>query len=186
MTKPKDDFEAAKIIVETIEGFPAEDQKRIIRWAMEKVGLGNSLPTSQPIQQQPSQNISAPNTGSTTDIRSFIQQKSPQSDTHFATAVAYFYKFQAADNEKKEFITSDDLQEACRKADRSRMPKPIITLGNAHRDGLLDKGSERGTYVINTVGENLVAMALPTSSNTANIKRGSKGKRKAASKKTGR
>jgi hypothetical protein len=33
----------------------------------------------------------------------------------------------------------------------------------AAKRGYLDKGSERGAFKINTVGENLVAMSLPTS-----------------------
>jgi hypothetical protein len=32
--------------------------------------------------------------------------------------------------------------------------------------GLLDKGLERGTYTINSVGENLVAMTLPGTGNS--------------------
>ena len=39
--------------------------------------------------------------------------------------------------------------------------RPAQTLVNAHYQGYLEKGTQRGTYVINTVGENLVAMALP-------------------------
>ncbi len=48
----------------------------------------------------------------------------------------------------------------------TRMSRPAQTLINAHQQGLLDKGAERGTYVINSVGENLVAMALPGGTGT--------------------
>jgi len=34
-------------------------------------------------------------------------------------------------------------------------------LNNAQKLGLLDRGSDKGTFAINSVGENLVAMTLP-------------------------
>jgi len=46
---------------------------------------------------------------------------------------------------------------------RARLENPGQTLRNAHHGGLLDRGEGRGLYVINTVGENLVAMTLPSS-----------------------
>jgi hypothetical protein len=36
-----------------------------------------------------------------------------------------------------------------------------VTLNNAKNLGLIDSGSEKGRFTINTVGENLVAMTLP-------------------------
>jgi hypothetical protein len=41
------------------------------------------------------------------------------------------------------------------------------TLLNAHNLGLLDKGTEKATFSINSVGENLVAMTLPDEGNSA-------------------
>jgi hypothetical protein len=57
---------------------------------------------------------------------------------------------------------------------------------NAHHQGLLDRG-ERGKYEINAVGENLVALSLPSSQGGGIISkrttRGSKSKRKVSKKK---
>lgn len=50
-------------------------------------------------------------------------------------------------------------QKRPRMADRQRRRD-----GYATRLGYLDKGSARGTFRVNTVGENLVAMAMPDSS----------------------
>jgi hypothetical protein len=79
----------------------------------------------------------------------------------FAAAVAYFYRFEAPPAERKDVINKEDLQEATRKAGRERFANPLKTLANAHQIGLLDKGSEKATFTINSVGENLVAMTLP-------------------------
>ena len=56
-----------------------------------------------------------------------------------------------------------DPQRALRREEsgRDRFGNPLQTLNNAHTLGLLDRGPEKGTFVINSVGENLVAMILP-------------------------
>jgi hypothetical protein len=95
------------------------------------------------------------------DIKSFIDEKQPRSDVQFVATVAYYLRFEAPPAERKDYIDKEDLQEACRKAKRDRLKNPYQTLMNAHTLGLLDKGSEKATFVLNTVGENLVAMTLP-------------------------
>ncbi|HEV2489016.1 MAG TPA: hypothetical protein VGT03_04345 [Candidatus Acidoferrales bacterium] len=167
MTKAKDDLEAVRAITAALEGFEAVDQERIIRWAREKLGLS----TRKEDTQHPNLSIPpAQATGGTVqeseaqphpDIRTFVNTKNPRTDSQFAATVAYYYQFVAPEREKKNAITSSDLQDACRKVNRERFSNPIRTLFNTLKGGLLDKGSERGTFALNSVGENLVAMALP-------------------------
>jgi hypothetical protein len=168
-TKP-DDLEAVRIIVTALEPFDSSDQERILRWSREKLGLSSKdvhvastthTPTATPLSE--STIIPTRSHGSVTNIKSFIAEKAPSSDNQFAAAVAYYYRFEAPEAARKEAITADDLQEACRLAGRTRVAKPAQTLINAHNGGLLDKAAERGSYAISTVGENLVAMALPSS-----------------------
>jgi hypothetical protein len=99
--------------------------------------------------------------GGTIDIKRFIETKKPRNDVQYAAAVAYYYRFEASPAEKKDAITGDDLQASTRLSGHDRFKSPVQTLNNAHNLGLLDRGQERGTFVINTVGENLVAMTLP-------------------------
>jgi collagenase-like PrtC family protease len=84
----------------------------------------------------------------------------------FAVVVAYFHRFEAPEAQRKNFITTEDLQEAARLAVWPRKKQPSVTLNNAIKQGYLDRG-ERGTYRLNAVGENLVAMALPGAANEA-------------------
>ena len=94
---------------------------------------------------------------------------------------------EAPQADKKRAISKDDLQEACRKAGRERLANPGQTLRNAHQLGLLDKGEEPGSFSINTVGENLVAMTLPGDTNSnprSGAKRVRKKSAKAAAKKS--
>jgi hypothetical protein len=171
--KALDDLDAVRTIVETLKNFKPEEQQRILRWAVEKVGLPSSpgltapggpvLPPSSTGPSVPSSHTPAAtsSTSGAVDIKSFIDQKQPRSDVQFAATVAYYLRFEAPPAERKESIDKDDLQEACRKAKRDRLKNPYQTLVNAHTLGLLDKGSEKASFVLNTVGENLVAMTLP-------------------------
>lgn len=172
MTKPQDDLEAVRIITDALSAFDAKEQERIIRWARERLGLSVTAMQTPPAPVAPSTHQSAnpaaatpshQSNSSPKDIKTFIDEKQPSSNSELTAAVAYYYRFEAPPENRKDAITSEDLQEACRLAKRDRMHVPSKTLANAHAAGLLNKGSERGTYSINTVGENLVAMTLPSS-----------------------
>ena len=163
-----DDLEAVRAVVASIQPFEPIDQERIIRWAREKLGLAARVTAevsdraSSPVAGgNDSQRTASGMPGKQTDIKSFIDLKTPKTDIQFAAAVAYYYRFEASELQHKASIIAADLQEACRQAGRERLKRPDQTLVNAHNQGYLDKGGERGTYVINTVGENLVAMTLP-------------------------
>jgi hypothetical protein len=155
-----DDLDAVRTLVDALKEFDAVEQRRIIRWAEEKLGLSpiSSAQLSRPVSVLTDTADGSPvRTG---DIRAFVQQKQPTSDTQFAAVVAYFYAFEAPESQRKTEIGASDLQEASRLAGRNRLVSPINTLHNAARLGYLDKGG-RGLFKVNTVGENLVAMALP-------------------------
>jgi hypothetical protein len=115
------------------------------------------------------------------DIKSFVTSKDPKSDNQFAATVAYYYRFEAPHNERRETISAEILQEATRLSGRNRLGDPGKTLRNAKDTGYLDV-ADRGEYRINTVGENLVAMTLPGQGRAVpakvSRKQGARGKRK--------
>lgn len=184
MAEKPDDLEAVRKLVEVLSAFDASEQERVIRWAREKLGLPVHSPA--PAGTRESQVDSAAGgdgAGGAKDIRTFVTEKNPTSDNQFAATVAHYYRFVAPAATKKEFITADDLQEACRLTGRNRLQKPAQTLINAHTNGLLDKGVNRGEYVISTVGENLVAVTLPGSTAAADVRsRTARPRRKGASR----
>jgi len=116
------------------------------------------------------------------DIKSFVAAKAPKSDVQYAATVAYYYRFEAPPERRRHTIDGDALQEAARLAGRPRLSNPRATLNNAKTLGYLDSTSP-GEFGINSVGENLVAMALP-----GNGEAGARGKTKKAkkTKKSGR
>jgi hypothetical protein len=163
-----DDLEAVRAIIASLEPFEANDQERILRWVREKLGLvatstvqASDRPSSPTDRGEEFQRAASNISERQADIRTFIDMKKPQSDIQFAAAVAYYYRFEAPEQQRKTVIKAADLQEACRQTGRMRFKNPATTLNNALKLGYLDKGGERGTFVVNTVGENLVAMALP-------------------------
>jgi hypothetical protein len=194
MSTPKDDLDAVRTIVEVIKEFKSDEQQRIFRWVAEKLGFpqpfepsGHRPPAGAAVPGvTPPVTPKQPPSSSGLDIKSFITNKKPRSDVQFASAVAYYYRFEAPQAERKDEINKDDLQEAARKVNRDRFANPLKTLQNAHQLGMLDKGSEKATFTINSVGENLVAMTLPgTGTNNAKPKKpaAKSGKKAAKAKK---
>ena len=168
MTEKTDDFEAVRKVVAALEGFKKEDIERILRWSREKLGLSTETQLGKPTGEEQSK-LDRSYDKPITDIKTFVDKKNPKTDLHFATAIAYYYRFEAPEDQRKQEIIGEDLQEACRQAGRERLKNPSQTLRNAHAYGLLNKGSEPGKYIINTVGENLVAMTLPVVGGTGPI-----------------
>jgi hypothetical protein len=167
-----DDLDALRTILETLEPFDTGDRERILRWTMEKLGVRPSTNLDPSIATN-STGTPPPNTlgGQNQDIKTFVSSKNPQSDNQLSAVVAYYYKFEAPQKDRKDAITTDDVLNVCRLAGLSRPKRPAQTLVNAHSAGLLDKGTDRGTYQINSVGENLVAVSLPSSAASTPAKR---------------
>lgn len=161
------EFDAAKAIVDTLSGLDKEKQQRAMRFACENLGLHAPVVPGAPGTPPPTRQDHAPGektetslTGGVVDIKQFTESKTPKTDQQFAAVVAYYYRFEAPTNERKDFIGVKDLQDAARLAERKRPGNPLATLKNARNKGYLDTAG-RATFQINSVGENLVAMTLP-------------------------
>jgi hypothetical protein len=161
-TATTDEFDVLRSIVDQLKGLGTDDQRRVIKWACEKLGIDSPLGPSSTAQHSTHAHATGgahhhtQMTGA--NIKSFVEEKNPLSDMHFATVIAYYHHFIAP--QKKEAIGAEDLLEATRLAGRPRLQNPGQTMINASASGLLDKVS-RGQYRVNAVGENLVALVLP-------------------------
>jgi hypothetical protein len=169
MAEAKNDFDIAKNLFEQLDGLEQDRQHRILRWVAESLGIKTPSLAShhKPV---PAEDFSVgptppvPPETEAKDIKSFVASKNPKSDVHFAAVVAYYYRFEAPTEDRKDTISSDILQDSTRLAGRERLAKPHMTLNNAKNLGYLDSAG-RGAFRINTVGENLVAMTLPGQQN---------------------
>jgi hypothetical protein len=172
MTTSGNDFEIAKAVADRLKGIEKERQQRILRWVAESLNLdfgialamerrgGETAGHSGPTTPAPADPHLLQRQHGRMDIKSFVDSKKPKSDVQFAAVVAYYYRFEAPVETRKDPIDAEVFQEAARLAGRRRLPKPLVTLNNAKMLGYLDS-SERGKFRINSVGENLVAMTLP-------------------------
>ena len=200
MTKPHNDFDVGKAIHDLLEPLNDDRRRRILRWVSESLGLQAAPLKTPPTTSAPAPSKTAnavatpqhaPSSDPPVDIKSFVESKSPKSDQQFAAVVAYYYRFQAPDEKRKPTIDTETLQDATRLAGRTRLTKPNATLNNAKASGYLNS-STPGEFEISTVGENLVAMTLPSSSGDPKPKKNStrkksgkkKSTKKAKSKKT--
>lgn len=160
---PSNVFDAAKAVAEALSKLNKEQQQQAIRYASDSLGLQSSA-EGQTRRPETSTNPPATHTGPqthSTDIKQFTEAKAPSSDQQFAAVAAYYYRFEAPEDQRKEVIDLDDLKNAARLAKR-RVPGQFA-LNNAKNAGYLDAAG-RGKFKINTVGENLVTMTLPGNS----------------------
>ncbi len=188
-TKPASGlFDAAKAIVEALSQLDKRTQELAIKFATETLGLKASVAgvtaKNEAMATTPEEHpASGGGPTHSTDIKQFTAAKAPRSDQQFAAVVAYFYRFEAPEDQRRDTIDGDALAEAARLAGRRRPTKAIFTLNNAKNAGYLDSVGS-GEYRINSVGENLVAMALPgdEAGNSSKPKRNTATKKKSSKK----
>ena len=169
-SKIRNDFDIAGEIHHVLKDIPSDRQEKILRWVCESLDLKlaaepapNAAPATPADEEEQDEPPPAP-PSSATDIKSFVSEKKPRSDMQFAAVAAYYHRFVAPKDRRKETIDAKELQESARQAGRAVLHSPKATLNNAHASGYLDR-AERGTFKISTVGENLVAMTLPGKGN---------------------
>ncbi|MCS3726976.1 hypothetical protein [Bradyrhizobium betae] len=165
------EFDAAKIIAETLAGLDRPQQERALRFASEALGL-KAPEASAPAGRQAEHLASVENVrepARALDIKQFTEAKAPQSDQQFAAVTAYYYQFEAPAHARRESIDAELLSEAARLATRKRPSR--YALNNAKNAGYLDSAGH-GEFRLNTVGENLVAITLPGKAATAGQKAG--------------
>jgi len=186
----KDRFDALRSIIDALTPFEPKERGEILGLAQMAIGVTPAPPAGPLAAPTQTTKESKPATQKkrSIDIRTFVQGKKPSSDQQFAATVAYYYEFEAAEEEQKKEITGSDLKEACRLAKWLIPPAPVQTLRNAQQHGLMEKGEVSGAYKLSTVGENLVAMALPSTEESRaktprKRKRNTPSRKKAAKKK---
>src|SRR5208337_3000278 len=123
MSKPPDDLDAIRTIVSTLEAFEVGDRERIIRYALDKLGVKSIATASIP---QNKTDALVPQTAAPPAIKNistFVKEKNPKNDVQFAATVAYFHRFEASTDKRKVEINADDLQDACRERDEMRITR---------------------------------------------------------------
>jgi len=181
----KSDFMAAEEIKAILHGRDKTEQERILRWVSESIGVTAGATIASSAAVLPSQTAKQPaplGPAHRKDIKSFVAEKAPKNDVQFAAVAAYFYQFEASEAERKDVIGAEDLQTAARQARGYGFTKPLATLNNAVALGYFDRAG-RGEFKLNAVGENLVAMTLPSGDSTGGASQGKRRRRTRVRKK---
>jgi len=110
-------------------------------------------------------------------IKDLKEQKKPRSANEMAALVAYYLSHVAPANERKQAITTKDIETYFKIADFRLPSKPQFTLINAKASGYFE-ALGNGEYKLNPVGYNLVAHSMPKVEKKAS-RRKAKGVRKA-------
>ena len=149
-------------ILKSLEGLDGESIQRVFEYVF------NRLSISTPRQVKSTAGTSAGSSNSASDIqfsralsiRDLKEEKQPESSNQMAALVAYYLSEVLLNAERKESITTAELERYFKQAG-FKLPKQLsMNLPNATAAGYFDAlGS--GVYKLNPVGYNLVAHGLP-------------------------
>jgi hypothetical protein len=167
-------------IANTIKKFPEHLQEKVYDTSVNALRGGSD--TSRDIQRILQDDIQTPEEASlfqavtggernyVTDFKALVDEKDPSQKLNkmeFATLAAHYFTKRAPDDRRVEEFTPDLLIDACRIAKR---PPPkdskaaMQDLRNAeHGKGYVEKGKNRGCFVMTPMGDHFVENELPKS-----------------------
>lgn len=163
---------AIATLLKTLQPLKEDERTRVISFVFQKLGMNAAAQTSLNQSPEKGEDLVAtlgtqlkakPNTEKQfTDIRSLRDAKEPNTASQMVALVAYYLEHLAPDNERREFITADDIKPYFNQAG-FELPSapPAMTLTHAKNAGYLN-ALARGQYRLNPVGHNLVAYKLPS------------------------
>ncbi len=159
---------AIDTVLSALEPLDAATRGAVLRAVCDKLGINIEKPSERAGQQErvaepqgmrPEPALPAKNLGST-DIRTFAQEKSPQSLIEKAALVAYYLAELAPQDDRTDSIGKEDIRRYFKQAGFPLPNRPEQTLVNGLHAGYLER-VEEGRYRLSPVGHNLVAHNLP-------------------------
>lgn len=157
------ELSAIGAILNALEGLDGESIQRVMDYVFNRLSISRPPSAGSAILSIPSAQVSG--VGTTTSsrqasIKDLKEEKQPESSNQMAALVAFYLAEVAPEHERRNTITSQDIDKYFKQA-RFALPKKInMTLPNATAAGYLDAVGG-GTYKLNPVGYNLVAHGLP-------------------------
>jgi hypothetical protein len=158
------EIRALQVVFDALEPLDAAARSRVLDYTLKRLGMhdvsslvGAASPAASDIvsTDTPPQSIAL-----TADIRSLRETKQPTSAVEMAAVVAYYLSEVAPVDERRDAVSTADLQKYFKQA-QYRLPKRIdMALHNAVAAGYFDR-TGRGEFRLNPVGYNLVTHGLP-------------------------
>lgn len=165
MSEIKDDdgVSAITTVIAALKPLDEKTRQNVLKFVLNQLGIDvdsgafDSPPATYPVEAAfpPERTVLS----SAADIRTLAEQKKPKTVNEKVAVVAYYIKNLAHSNERRDFITSDDITNYFPQAD-FELPVARMALANAKNAGyLIALGN--GQYRLNPVGHNLVTHKLP-------------------------
>lgn len=158
------EIQALQVVIDALEPLDDDARSRVLDYTLKRLGMreisiASSL-ASPHAEAGPPAEPETPTPKQLTDIRSLREAKQPSSAVEMAAVVAYYLSEAAPAEERKEAVTTADIEKYFKQA-QYRLPARIeSTLNNAAAAGYFDRAA-RGEYRLNPVGFNLVTQTLP-------------------------
>lgn len=149
-------------IISALKPFEVEDQNAILSAVCTLMKLSNPIASTT---LSPSTNNEHPARETVrafgVDIKALATEKSPTNAVQMACVVAVYLQDHAPEGERKDTVSTADLDKYFRQA-KFKLPNDMQSvLPNAKRAGYLDSTPTRGEYKLTAVGYNLVVHNLP-------------------------
>jgi hypothetical protein len=165
------EVDAIRALLSALEPLPPDSRRAAVEYVIKRLGIALQLSAPAPSPAQaPSQGLPASTvtpaapqeTAPATHIKTLKEQKQPKSAQEMAALVAYYLSHVAPHGERKQTVSSKDVETYFKIAEFKLPEQPRYTLPNAKKAGYLDAAGD-GDYKLNPVGYNLVVHSLPRS-----------------------
>lgn len=154
-------------VIGALAPFPADDRQTIFRAAYAHLNISSPIEiASSPDVQNSGEKLPRTQRKAVVsdfagvDIKTFKNLKGPSSARQMACVVAYYLAEIAEENERRQIVTTDDIEKYFKQAAFALPTKLEQLLIDSKKAGYFDSPN-RGEYKLTRVGHNLVAHQLP-------------------------
>jgi hypothetical protein len=163
------EIKAIKTVLKALEPLAPEVRTNVLQYVFRRLKIvltgdqregGLGATPRGPSGTQAPQKVGEEQPGALIHIKDFKKAKNPRSAIEMAAVVAYYLQNIAPPKDRKDTITSKDLETYFKIAEFPLPGKPQFTLPNAKNAGYLDAVGN-GEYELNAVGHNLVVHSMP-------------------------
>lgn len=168
---PKDvdvEIDAIKTLLRTLKPLSQDVRQSVIDYVLKRLNLApgrlSSFPTRGSLVERIDASLEAEHVrpDKLAHLKDLKEEKKPKSAIEMAVLVAYYLSHIAPESERKDAISTKDIETYFKIGGYKLPSRPEFTLGNARNAGYLDLVG-RGQYRLNPVGYNLVVHSLPRS-----------------------
>jgi hypothetical protein len=158
------EIRALQVVIDALEPLDDEARGRVLEYTLKRLGMRDlstsSAAATPPQQEEPVAATSSQPSSQPADIRSLREAKQPKSAVEMAAVVAYYLSEGASAEERRDSVTTADIEKYFKQA-QYRLPQRMdMTLHNGVAAGYFDR-TGRGEFRLNPVGFNLVTHTLP-------------------------